>query len=783
MNEQYYIDWLNSLDIPEATIIDRIDDLLYKGDIILRIISKILNKKIEELITVIDSPKPKTTLENISILMNLYFDYNYDYSNKSNLKKNTILLIQFLKSRYPKNTNKKTIKDKNEKKDTNNNNNNNNNENFSKIINNDNQLLNLNKNNFNEKERNDKGNNRFHLNFINHSKTINEKNKFFNKQLKNFKTASNRNTSEDNILSSKNLPSKKNLNISKSFSSNYICKTKEIIKTDNNRSLDKFTKKIKKSNNIQNNFLKTIGHPILKKDDYYNYYQFPKITSPVIKINIEPLNTFNKINKNINNNYKFPFLLQHITQKNKNQKYEINEFNSSKPLKEKKNYELNEIDKKEEFILDYLNKIKIINVEQKNRDYLWKKLIPDLKDGCIIGKLINLLEKKNNNYLKGISKETFYKVNIYYNWQKIKDFLINKNSFNSIYLYQKNFYYNDKMIFNFLYNLLKFYSEKENINININKYKNYNHKYHINISNIQNISNYIVSDNSNYSKNISNINKSVQNKSYYSTSITKNNRNKKIRLNNNYKEKKCDSNMSITPPISEIMNIRKNIKYIHRQNNSFILLPSKEYKYENKDIKNFKNFDNSKNPNLKKSENLNFYAKGENISFDKKVNNILSILELIGINTSQINFYVPEMKIFKDGILLHQIISRLESNASIIPKIDLNPKKPSNAINNHRLLINFLNKYKKNFPVELLEKERELYKGDPKFILKFLYILKSIYNNEIFYYKNKKEERNKKINKSIINPKNIDKSERMTIPLSQDLRNKFLIKNNAQIWA
>ena len=241
--------------------------------------------------------------------------------------------------------------------------------------------------------------------------------------------------------------------------------------------------------------------------------------------------------------------------------------------------------------------------------------------------------------------------------------------------------------------------------------------------------------------------------------------------------------MSITPPISEIMNIRKNIKYIHRQNNSFILLPSKEYKYENKDIKNFKNFDNSKNSNLKKSENLNFYAKGENISFDKKVNNILSILELIGINTSQINFYVPEMKIFKDGILLHQIISQLESNASIIPKIDLNPKKPSNAINNHRLLINFLNKYKKNFPVELLEKERELYKGDPKFILKFLYILKSIYNNEIFYYKNKKEERNKKINKSMINPKNIDKSERMTIPLSQDLRNKFLIKNNAQIWA
>ena len=34
-----------------------------------------------------------------------------------------------------------------------------------------------------------------------------------------------------------------------------------------------------------------------------------------------------------------------------------------------------------------------------------------------------------------------------------------------------------------------------------------------------------------------------------------------------------------------------------------------------------------------------------------------------------------------------------------------------------------------------------------------------------------------------INPKNIDKSERIAVPLSQELRNKFLIKDNAQIWA
>ena len=47
--------------------------------------------------------------------------------------------------------------------------------------------------------------------------------------------------------------------------------------------------------------------------------------------------------------------------------------------------------------------------------------------GPIVGKLINLLENKKNNYLKGITKETFYKVNIHYNWQKIIEFLINKN--------------------------------------------------------------------------------------------------------------------------------------------------------------------------------------------------------------------------------------------------------------------------------------------------------------------------------------------------------------------
>ena len=141
--------------------------------------------------------------------------------------------------------------------------------------------------------------------------------------------------------------------------------------------------------------------------------------------------------------------------------------------------------------------------------------MPDLKDGYIIGKLINLLENKNKNYLKGITKETFYKVNIYYNWQKIIDFLNNKKNFNSIYLYQKNFYSNDEKLFNFLYDLLKFYSQK--ISINNNEIKNFNLKYDINISNIQNNSNHNLISNSN----ILNKDKSFKNRSFNSKQIPK----------------------------------------------------------------------------------------------------------------------------------------------------------------------------------------------------------------------------------------------------------------------
>ena len=830
MNEQYCIDWINSLDIPEALFIDRIEDLYKDNNILLNLISKVLNKNLEELLNILGTSKSIYSLENISSIMNLYFDYKYDYSNKESLNKNTVALIRFLKTRYPKEI--KNI-DKFENNEINNQNSANYNKN--KIANNINNDI-INYNNRKVKSNNNRNNNIKKKTNIHLSK-YNEKLKTFNEPLKNinncpefnFKTTPNKSTiiknnsnylnynnneiikinevKKDNssffkeiknlfpnqIYKTNKISKNKSQQISlkdtpkisyiknknsNSLSSNKINKYKKSKKAENNNSSNNFIKNVITSK-IPNYFLKTIGKPILKKDDNIYYYHFQKITSPVTQISIEPINKYNQITKN--NYYKFPFLLQNLmNQKNRIQNENNLNKNINKQRKEYNHININELEKKESLILNYLNQKGIINNEQKNSDYLWNIFIPDLKDGYIIGKIINLLEKKNKNYLKGISKETFYKINIYYNWQKIIEFLINKNTFNSIYLYQKNFYSNDNKLFNFLYDLLKFYYEKENMIKN--KFQNYNQKSDINISNIPNISTHNLINNSNISKNISNlIDKSKSNNSFNSIPIPKNNR-KIPKIKRNIQD--GDFQMSSPPSISEIMNIRKSINYVHRGNNSLLLFSNKENLNEKKNSNNLNKSEDY--IDLKSKEK--FYVKGENISFDKNVNNIISFLNLIGINTSQINFYLPEMKIFKDGILLYQIISLLESNSKLLPKIDFNPKSPSTAINNHRIIINFLNKYKKNFPIELTGKERELYKSNPKFILKFLNILKNIYNNEVYYYekiniKNKINDKNQIIGKSTkIYPKNIDKSERIALPLSQELRNKFLIKGNSKVW-
>ena len=541
MKEQYYIDWINSLDIKDCIFINSIEELINNdNNILLNIISIILNKKVDELIKGKEF-KNLNYIDKLSIIMKNHFEYVYEINNEINIKNNTILLIKFLKSKYPNN----------------------------------------------------------------------------------------------------------------------IPKNKKDILTSLN---------INTNNDINNNKEKK---------------QRPKSSKILRKKSEKKLNDRNDINE----------------------------------IKEKSNEK-----KMEEFILNYLFKIGIIDMNQRNGDYLWKKLIPDLKDGYIIGKLIIFLEKKSNNYLKGISNETFYKVNIYLNWKKIKDFLLNKEAFNSSYLYQKNFFEQNKNIFYLLYDICHYYYIEKEI-----KYKKNFCKRSISLNHIEN-------------KNKNSIKKIKD----------------KIKLNEISSKE-------------EIMKVRKSLnKYIKKNNTN----NHKNIKRNNELNKVNINYTEKNNTKTDDIDNIIINNKIKN-----KINKVLSFLTIIGIDTSQINFYSKEMKIFKDGILFYKILSQLEQNKNLLPTIDLNPKQAPSAINNHKLMINYLIKYKKNFQVKFMGKEKELYKAKNEFVLEFLLEIKKAFKNEIYFFEKNKNFIN------IIYPKNIDNSERESLPLNNKLRNKFIVQDIKKIWA
>ena len=560
MQEQYYIDWINSLDINDCIFVNTIEDLYQSNNnILLNIFANILHKKIED-INNEESVKNLNYLNKISFLVEKYLNYDYEPNDEINLKNNTILLVKFFKSKYP--------------------------DNFENLNNN----ININ----------------------------------------------------ENIEKPKSSENIKRLNIDK-YSLNNTTNEKILFRN----AFDKLSINEENKNNDKNYFNKT---------------------------QIEP--------KKLND-------------------------------KEKK---------MEEFIINYLYNKGIIKLEQKNSEYFWAKLIPDLKDGYIIGKLINLLENKSTNYLKGISKETFYKVNINLNWNKIKDFLFKKESFNSPEFSQKNFFTKNKNIFYILYNICHYYYRKKEL------------------------------------KNP----KSLCKRSISLKQLKYNNKNLSIIKN--------DINMNNISSKEEILKVRQSLNYQHEIN--------KIKNGINNDIKS-KNKENEINKTEINNMNNN-NKKGINTKFDKKVQNIISFLTNIGINTSNINFYLNEMKIFKDGVLLFEIISQLEPNNNILPKIDLNPKNIPNAINNQRLIIDFLIKYKNNFPIKFFGKEKELYNATPEIIIEFLFAIKNIYKNEIYYYEKNKEKF--KVIKNIY-PKNIDRSERYSLPLNNKLRNKFIIQNKNKVWA
>ena len=85
---------------------------------------------------------------------------------------------------------------------------------------------------------------------------------------------------------------------------------------------------------------------------------------------------------------------------------------------------------------------------------------------------------------------------------------------------------------------------------------------------------------------------------------------------------------------------------------------------------------------------------------------------------------------FKDGTLLYSILYILEKEKNILPEINFEANNSNEEINNLRLIINFLYKNKKHFSLKFLNKERELYKANPIFILKLLKNIKLIYENE-----------------------------------------------------
>ena len=50
MKEQYYIDWINSLDVKDCIFVNKIEDLYQNNTILLNIIAIILNKNVADLL-------------------------------------------------------------------------------------------------------------------------------------------------------------------------------------------------------------------------------------------------------------------------------------------------------------------------------------------------------------------------------------------------------------------------------------------------------------------------------------------------------------------------------------------------------------------------------------------------------------------------------------------------------------------------------------------------------------------------------------------------------------
>ncbi len=714
----YFIDWINSLEISdEAIFVTNIEDL-YNGKVILDILY-LLNKgkiKIFENLNL---------LENIKNNMKIIYDYDFDIKNNNeNEFKNEILnLLEFLKNKYD--INYKLI---------------NNNINLkNKII------------NFNNKDTKSYSYNYSHNNNI-------------NKDLSDYKIDKNKNIIHQNNINIFEINNIEKNDINQKNTGKSL--EKNNISIDNNYTLniDKYlnNSKISKLNLFNSNFNLLIGLPKLYTDNWnFDFFKFYKLTFPISYID--------------NLNYKT---------------LNLNFILNDKINKNKKQYYFKQI--KINFILSFLYDLNLIKESQKNENYLYNNFLNKCYNGVLISKIINILEGKKDKVLKGINEEAFYNVNISLNWKKIFDFLIEKNNFKKLYFFKDEYFYSDKnKLLDFIYELMLYYNknriyvyndinkrkiEKQNNLIKSNedfllqlnkednnffnseKIKNKNSKRKIQkvkskniVNNFSKINKSALINSHNLMDNINNLleinklenkfkNNQLKNKNVKNIYITNNPNNINILSYKNYNEEnKEDLLLKRKFLLNEYINFdNKNNTYEFKNSNKH-KLNIKQKNLEN-DKNNNKDSEN-KNLTISNIKNLNFdYMNLENLKnvpyynenklYDSEVKEILDYLNLIGFDSNALNFYNKEMIVFKDGTLLFNILYILEKEKYNLPEINFEANSEHEQINNLRLIINFLYKNKKHFSLKFLNKERELYKANPIFILKLLKNIKLIYETE-----------------------------------------------------
>lgn len=533
------------------------------------------------------------------------------------------------------------------------------------------------------------------------------------------------------------------------------------INTNNNNSilLDSTNYKFIDFQNQKNNLnvLRLLGTPSLIKDSRnFYYYKLFKLTNPIV--NIEIGKGKGRIKK-----------MKFIPNSNANEDYEIFDTENQKQ-------ELEKMKEKEELILNFLYDCNIINEYQKRTNYFFKKILPKASDGVFIGDIINILEGKKEKVLKGISKETYYRNNIKINFDKICNFLNQKESFKSKYLFKDEFYNNQNDLFEFIYEIISYYLKyRKNVYEQIKKRKQEREHSPSFIKQICE-NKYPLSD---VTINNASINTSQSNICYIIDKASAQRANSIFE--HSFKKKKSFD--FSTPNLDkfcqdknfnkkELMDIRKNIYYQH-------------YTQRNNEVNEQKEKVATK---LKKKKSLiprPFISKrtieevpeapvfGKDNSFDRKVCEILYWLDQIGIKTP-VDFYQTSMGEFQDGVLLYQIIKKLETDSKILPRIDFNPKNATVAINNIRVILVTLSQNKKQFPVNFLNKQKEIFKAYPMDILELLFSIKSIYSNEKRFLDLNRQGRNLSNSFSVLKPGNSASLSRLNNTSSELLKRKSI---------